>query len=308
MGQELLSKSRKCFKNTAPHTEPLHFHIAIFTTDELHERMVSVKAVIATQNLTDSKIFIWTTSEAFRLQISEAITAIKLSFYSHLIMVQVFDYVAEIKGTVLATNSYWSNLTEVDNMNRMLYADVVRVIALHNYGGVYLDNDALLLRDIRPLTELGLQFIPRFPHKGHFNGHIMHMQKSSPAVARMLHDLIYFRSDQSEDWPVKPRALTSWVYNEALPLFTTLLSDYSNTTSVSVNFFGLPISWFDPWWAGCRGAAKKLDEDTTPDEFQTLQNFFVYHSRWPKTRRLLNYSNTSFIMRVRQNIDTRLQI
>jgi hypothetical protein len=66
-GMKLMGEARSCFQTLPGVREaPVHFHFAFFTTHELNERLYCVKAVLASQPLSSTKIVIWTTSEATR--------------------------------------------------------------------------------------------------------------------------------------------------------------------------------------------------------------------------------------------------
>ncbi len=74
--------------------------------------------------------------------------------------VRVFKYPEAIQGTPLAGDPYYGRDEAAvrAKMPHATFSDIVRNLVLFRHGGVWLDNDAVLLRDFLPLIDnVGLQ-------------------------------------------------------------------------------------------------------------------------------------------------------
>ncbi|KAG2491638.1 hypothetical protein HYH03_010009 [Edaphochlamys debaryana] len=89
-----------------------------------------------------------------------------------------------LAGTPLAGHAFWGNQSLVRERVHSLagYADVVRLLLLHRYGGLWVDTDVVLLRDLYPVTvQIGLQYNMRWT-----NNHVLYLHAGSPLATRML--------------------------------------------------------------------------------------------------------------------------
>ena len=94
---------------------------------------------------------------------------------------RVYDPAAEVRGTPL---EHWPALYGQQDHRVWRDGDLFRILALHNYGGVYVDMDMVLLRSLGAL--LDQEFIYQWERfDDMYNGAIMHLRKGS-AFAREL--------------------------------------------------------------------------------------------------------------------------
>lgn len=100
--------------------------------------------------------------------------------------VEGLDLHALAKGTAMDSNTL---LESALDKRAWIDGDLVRVLVLYNHGGVWVDMDTLILRDIRPLTEQ--EFVTQWDCYDKvyspLNGAIMHFHQSSPYLCEMLH-------------------------------------------------------------------------------------------------------------------------
>jgi hypothetical protein len=71
-----------------------------------------------------------------------------LHTWRSVIQVRQFDYDAELRGTPWAGHPFFGNHSAVRAAMRApaTYSDLVRMLLLHNHGGLWLDNDIILYR------------------------------------------------------------------------------------------------------------------------------------------------------------------
>ena len=108
-------------------------------------------------------------------------------------------------------------------------SDVVRVLVLAAYGGIYLDLDVLVLRSFRPL--LGHDFYYRWSTQDYCNTAVMGLQKKSRNTAALLKASLG-RVDRLED-------LAKLYHPQAL---------YKLAQSGNASIELLPSAYFDPLW------------------------------------------------------------
>lgn len=89
----------------------------------------------------------------------------------------------------------WLTIYEPGDGNQMTYftiatSDAARLIILHLHGGVYLDVDMVLLRDMRPLLLSDTPFAERWgtnPDSSLYNNAVVHLPAYSPLSSYMLY-------------------------------------------------------------------------------------------------------------------------
>ena len=63
---------------------------------------------------------------------------------------------AQVAGTSLSNDTFFGNISAIQEAlkpNKVAaFSDLVRYVLLYNYGGLWMDNDVLLLRDVYPVT------------------------------------------------------------------------------------------------------------------------------------------------------------
>jgi hypothetical protein len=107
------------------------------------------------------------------------------------INLKLWNLESEIKGTILEDCPFMQP-NEINDSNCYLEGDVFRLLILHKYGGIYIDMDVLILRDLSPLNEL--EFLYQWGTSGFnsnepeitMNGAIMRLEKNSPLSEEFL--------------------------------------------------------------------------------------------------------------------------
>lgn len=189
--------------------------------------------------------------------------------YYPYVTLHIFNYTCEIVGTPLQQSRHfdsWDKLLGA-SIDVGVLSDIVRNLLLHNYGGIWLDNDAVPLRDLWNITAvLGLQMVPKF-HGSFTNGHFLYIRCPRSALARRrLEHLVLFPCKYQDAWPRTPLTGNMLrVYNDALPehILAVQAARYNiskeidgDLTSISLlpvivyDDLQVPMTvvWFDPWW------------------------------------------------------------
>jgi hypothetical protein len=95
-------------------------------------------------------------------------------------------------------------------------SDIVRLVILHDYGGIYLDEDVLTARDLSPYVESQCEWMAA-QYNHHFNNHFIVLKENGKTVKFLLNAIALFPWNRPDTWPAWPLTnQTAWVYNDAL--------------------------------------------------------------------------------------------
>ena len=104
-----------------------------------------LKSFFATQDLSTSRLILWTNGDLSQ----NAILQSYVSLYPDSFLVKVVDIPRLARGTALEGNE----LLEWRDQKAWVDGDLIRLLVLWTYGGVWVDMDSLLTRDLHPLLE-----------------------------------------------------------------------------------------------------------------------------------------------------------
>ena len=200
--------------------EVTNFHI--YTEVKTDKELECVKSYFATQNLDHTKLIIWSDYD-----ISEQGN---LKPYRDKIDFRIYNAVEEARNTIL------ENCDKLQAIDGKYYqqSDLLRILILHKYGGVWIDMDVILLRDFKPILDqeylyqwgMELDFI----NEG-CCGSVMSIKKQSTLSFKLLEELIIM--------PITGGG-TTW----GRELFGRVYSKYE--------FPVLPGAFFNLEWGACR--------------------------------------------------------
>jgi hypothetical protein len=111
---------------------------------------IVIDAFLATQRLGDGhRMIYWLESEETWEEVTETYRA-----YSAFVEFRVFVPAVEAAGTCMETKPEFisEEYRRGKDMPVTSWSDLVRVVLLHKYGGIWLDADTILLRDLTPLS------------------------------------------------------------------------------------------------------------------------------------------------------------
>jgi hypothetical protein len=155
-----------------------YFHMYWFAGKEFgFKQTLPIKSYLATQNLNNTRLVVWSN-----------IDLTKNSFFKPYIKYVEFRFYSSLKesmGTVLANRF---DLFAVKDIMNYAGGDLFRILALNNYGGVYVDFDVVFLRDFAPL--LKEEFMYKWGlEKNMINGAVMRMFKHSTLCTNLLAEI-----------------------------------------------------------------------------------------------------------------------
>ncbi|KAL0035059.1 hypothetical protein WJX79_009202 [Trebouxia sp. C0005] len=156
------------------------------------------------------------------------------------------------------------DMTEADVWIRHL----VRHILLYRYGGLWIDTDVLLLRDVYPVTiQIGYQFVMRW-----VNNHVYYLKAKSPVGLRILHTVLALPYEDSDLWrtrvldrmcrpygykPVTDHVKFRDVYNVCV-LKRVLAAEDNKQGDLDNVLFDYPLGWWDQHWLSVTLRAQNL--------------------------------------------------
>jgi hypothetical protein len=161
-----------------------------------------IKSLFTTQDMSTSDIVLWTNDisllgNPLLIQIQSTVGKDKL-------VIRVADFVDLARGTPMEGHSLLSAAGTKDRRG-WVDGDLLRVLALYAYGGVWVDMDTVLLRSIRPLLEQ--EWVTQWdcydkPYAP-LNGAMLSFYKHSPYLCEMLHAMASSKTPpraSSTDW------------------------------------------------------------------------------------------------------------
>lgn len=132
--------------------EPVIFHMFWGKLPAAEQAALAILSFLATQDLVFSVLWVWSP-----LGVDAASDPLFLPFTkSKHVFFKAFDAVTEAKGTALEGSHLLNAATSSNDPRFYLFGDLVRLLVLARHGGVYVDMDVLLLRNLGPL--LGHEF------------------------------------------------------------------------------------------------------------------------------------------------------
>lgn len=167
--------------------EPLLYH-TYWRADLLafgERQMATVLAFLATQPLSHSKLIVWTNG-ADRVKRSEHIKTL-LSRWGSYVEVRQVDMPALTKDTELEGILGGSGGTGLFDERAWVDGDAVRLLVLWQFGGVWMDMDQVLTRDLHPLAES--EFVMQWDCYGESSPFMEYnpgMSRSSDSAREML--------------------------------------------------------------------------------------------------------------------------
>ncbi|KAG8216696.1 glycosyltransferase family 32 protein [Butyriboletus roseoflavus] len=163
----------------APPDDRIHYHtywrVDLAPFDERQEYML--KSFFATQNVDNTRLIMWSNGDLSAYPIFRKYTdRFPESFELR---------VADIKDLARGTPLDGSGLLNLNDKKAWVDGDLVRLLVVWTYGGVWIDMDSLLTRDLSPLLEH--EFVTQWDLLRALNGALMHFHKHSPYLCEAFH-------------------------------------------------------------------------------------------------------------------------
>jgi len=119
--------------------ELTYFHV--YSEFKNEREFLALKSFFATQNLDHCELVVWSDWDISNDPL--------IAPYKDLALFNVYDPYSEAIGTPLENHSH---LTARDSLHYM-QSDLLRILLLWKYGGVWFDMDMVLLRDFKPILD-----------------------------------------------------------------------------------------------------------------------------------------------------------
>jgi SAM-dependent methyltransferase len=268
-------------ETTYPKKTLLHFYWRV-PRDFDRKPLLALKAAIISQNLQNMQIVLWSNVDLTQNElIAPLLRHIRFCIY---------DPIKEAVGTPLEG----SRLVTRDDDNNWLGGDLFRLLILYKYGGVYVDCDMVLLRDLAPLLEQ--EFMYQWgTETDKINGAIMRMFAGSQLAADCLTMLpkmpAGFNSTDwgstlygevrkfNKNWTVFPCAF----FNTEWQLFINMgesAHPFKNRSDSNKMFPGaFAWHWHNKWDAEIEEGSKFTRlEKTINQKYSSCFNYIVNHS------------------------------
>ncbi|PFH48714.1 hypothetical protein AMATHDRAFT_149282 [Amanita thiersii Skay4041] len=155
-----------------------------------------VKSFFATQDLERTRLILWSNGDLS----GNAILKGYLERYPDQFQLRIVDIPKLAQGTPLAGTALLSRTDK----KAWVDGDLIRLLLLWNYGGVWVDMDSLLTRDLDPLLEH--EFVTQWDcydkKYSALNGALMRFHKHSPYLCEAFHLMVSSSPPRagSTDW------------------------------------------------------------------------------------------------------------
>ena len=141
------------------------------------------------------------------------------------------------------STSVW--VTEAYDKKKYAFcADYIRMYALFNYGGVYLDSDVEVLRSFNDL--LTLPYFIGYESKQYFEAAVIGAEKGNPFIGDVLayyKDRHFVKENGSLDIQIMPEVMMNVTNSKWKRVLINEISDFINDPTI-INVF--PYDWFSP--------------------------------------------------------------
>ncbi|KAK9765256.1 hypothetical protein K7432_006549 [Basidiobolus ranarum] len=193
---------------------------------------LTVKSFLYTQPLECSKLVIWlhewgTAEQLLENEFSKPF----LDFPARLIEFKRWNL-----DTILSLSPDFANV-KTQKINTVGYSDMVRFLVLHVYGGIYLDGDVLLLRDMRPLYHTPENFAYKWSYTNVYNTAVFRMRPNSTTSTYLVKQAI------KNNMGFHPRYIKQYLNDWE--------KEHANIRNMNIEqprILMFPPSIFDPLW------------------------------------------------------------
>ena len=158
-------------------------------------------------------------------------------------------------------------------------ANIFRILILHRLGGVWVDTDTLMLRDMRPLIEFAGEFASKLTMSHYYNNNVMGLRKGSKMGANMIEDMVATPFQQGERHycryvgnPCYPK----WTWNHGL--IQLAVRHKRGIVTFPTTFTDPAYACFPPWLLAKSGGLPMRDF-TIYEIAEFIRGAFTLHTR-----------------------------
>eukprot|EP00041_Stephanoeca_diplocostata_P023288 m.569385 g.569385 ORF g.569385 m.569385 type:complete len:655 (-) comp22259_c0_seq1:642-2606(-) len=232
---------------------------------------------LATQDISRSQLIFWLMDR--EPDASDPLIAKYTSSSNGAVQFRYADVAKLTENTCVAQHpEMWNSPGEIQPQTK---SDLLRLVLLHKYGGVWVDTDTILLRDLRPIVEYFGAFGGKFAMNQKYNNAMLHLRKGSKLGEQLLelscqHPKAVERSAVQSFCSVTGNPCNPhWWYNHNLLQWATRNGD----------MIAAPLHWFDPG-NNCasrgllsRSGAREFPDWTLDDSMELSRGAVALHTR-----------------------------
>ena len=211
--------------------DPLYYHV-YWRGDIVWMVPLLIKSYLATQPTEISKLILWSPTPLHTQLNYETIKELR-DRHPNNIELRLFDMNEMIKGTCMDNNALFDEF--LTKIKPQMESDVVRVLLLNRFGGIWVDGDVLFMKNLMPLISFAHEFSSTFQGE-RMNNHILHIHKNSGTGRKLTESLCHMIQPEHI---VKPR-ISYWLLNDALSLYCN--------KHLNCNLTGVHRCLTDPQW------------------------------------------------------------
>jgi hypothetical protein len=274
-----------------PPVVTFHTYLEALHPREWRANLMFIKAFLLTQDLRRTRLVIWTPNADDLLY--DPRTAEFFRAFDRVVEVHSLWWYELVFKTPVETHTFFGNDTLLERATgKPAFMDMLRLLALYKYGGVWLDADVIMLKDVYPLTaHVGYQYSARLPGGNHF---LRMLQRGllGKKVLELINDLpadedaMLLRLDELCK-PLgytppqgEPRSFSDYLHGCVLRLAFQpgQIPLAANETGPLHVLHELPVSWFDPTHKRCINIR---DDLTVPQYKAAVQRYVAVQSQYP---------------------------
>ncbi|KAI9283265.1 hypothetical protein BY458DRAFT_496005 [Sporodiniella umbellata] len=227
------------------------------------KQKATLRSFFATQSPNNTVVYLWSNGD---LSTSPVIQEIQKHVGNRL-QTKIYDSRELSKGSPMEGSSH----LELKDDSGYLDGDLVRLLVIYRYGGMWFDMDSLFVRDMSPLFEQEwlLQWDCYLPAGFPFNGAFMRFHKESPYLCEMLSEI--------STGPLPRPDTIDWGGYMYYRIYRRLLSNGIRPWTV------LPWCFADPMVCSPKNSMPNAFIETEFSEERLLKTFaYHWHNQWKK--------------------------
>ena len=219
-----------------------------------------IDSFLVTQQLHRSKLIIW----LYPSLVTDIDPQMKayMKLPNQIFEVKVFNFSVEAPHFCEDQPDFLDYLLTLIEQKRKIqqFSDIARIILLNKYGGIWVDSDVILLRDLRPFVETFGDFAPSFWSVA-WNNHVIALRKNGTNSNTLQEAICKFPFNSTIDqiidkepdkilnyWPLKPEFYPTEPFSHRLDFqWNDGIIKYCQAKK-SCQLFPMHLGRFDPQW------------------------------------------------------------
>ena len=233
-------------------------HIYVQGETEFASLAMVIDSLLITQNTALVKIWIWLADSKVQNGSSEFLDMYVDLIDSGAVAFKEWNWAFEIADSPLGEEPGMNGtygIRDIENTPASGRSDIFRYLVLYKFGGVYIDEDVVLTRDILYLVANDCEWGAAWPPfdqdgvpsawiHGCYNNHIVILRKGSPTAEFLARSVAKYPWWRPEFWPVLPKSnQTLWAYNDGV-------TQYCESRPLECKYHQLPMFLVDHHFAG----------------------------------------------------------